>query len=68
VFTRNYAELMKEFINDDHDHAFSVTSLSVQIFTVPTIAHYLIEHHDLLFTIIRFFMSECELRLNHGKS
>jgi hypothetical protein len=30
------------FFQDDHDHSFSVTSLSVQLFTVPTLAHYLI--------------------------
>ena len=31
VFTRCYGHLMKDFIADDHDHSFSVTSLSVQV-------------------------------------
>ena len=31
VFTRCYGHLMKDFIVDDHDHSFSVTSLSVQV-------------------------------------
>ena len=42
LFTKNYGQMMKEFINDDNDKSFSVTSLSVQIFTVPTLAHFLI--------------------------
>ncbi len=68
VFGRNYADLMKDFIVDDHDHIYSVTSLSVQIFTVPTLAHYLIDEHDVFSTILRTFMSECEGKLNDGKS
>lgn len=68
LFSKNYADMMKDFINDDHDHPFSITSLSVQIFTVPTIAHFLIEHHDVIFTIMRTLMSECEQKLNTGMS
>lgn len=60
--------MMKDFITDDHDHPYSITSLSVQIFTVPTIAHYLIESHDVIFTIMRTLMSECEQKLNRGMS
>lgn len=60
--------MMKDFIADDHDHPYSITSLSVQIFTVPTIAHYLIESHDVIFTIMRTLMSECEQKLNSGMS
>lgn len=66
LFSKNYADMMKDFITDDHDHPFSITSLSVQIFTVPTIAHYLIETHDVIFTIMRTLMSECEQKLNSG--
>ncbi|CAL8120131.1 unnamed protein product [Orchesella dallaii] len=64
LFSRNYADMMKDFIIDDHDHPYSITSLSVQIFTVPTIAHFLIEAHDVIFTIMRTLMSECEQKLN----
>lgn len=59
--------MFKEFINDDHDHAISVTSLSVQIYTVPTIAHKLIEEHDALFQIMRTFLSEFEQKYSTGK-
>ena len=67
AFGKHYADLMKEFILDDHDHIYSVTSLSVQIFTVPTLAHYLIEEHDVFSTILRTFMSECEVKLSPGQ-
>ena len=53
LFTKNYGQMMKEYINDDNDHSFSVTSLSVQLFTVPTLAHYLIGHQDVLATLFR---------------
>lgn len=63
-FTKNYCHMMKDFINDDHDHSFSVTSLSVQLFTVPTLAHYLIANHEVLPNLFRTFMSECERKRN----
>ena len=56
--------MMKEFIADDHEHSFSVTSLSVQLFTNPTLAHYLISEQDVLANLFRTFMSECERKRN----
>ena len=53
LFTKNFGQMMKEFITDDHEHSVSVTSLSVQLFTVPTLAHYLIAHQDVLATLLR---------------
>lgn len=64
VFTKKYGTVMKDFIRDDHDHSFSVSSLSVQIFTVPTLAHYLIAEEDALFTLLNAFISECSRKCN----
>ncbi|XP_076675682.1 ubr1 ubiquitin ligase [Andrena cerasifolii] len=64
VFTCNYGSVMKDFIRDDHDHSFSIVSLSVQLFTVPTLAHYLIAHHDVLFILLNTFISESSRRCN----
>ncbi|XP_031834567.1 ubr1 ubiquitin ligase [Nomia melanderi] len=64
VFTNNYGTVMKDFIRDDHDHSFSIVSLSVQLFTVPTLAHYLIAHHDVLFILLNTFISESSRRCN----
>ena len=63
-FSKNYGQMMKEFITDDHEHAFSVISMSVQLFTNPTLAHYLISEQDVLANIFRTFMSECERKKN----
>jgi E3 ubiquitin-protein ligase UBR2 len=60
VFTNSYGSILKDFINDDHEHSYSVSSLSVQLFTVPTLAHHLIAKHDVLATLLRTFISECE--------
>lgn len=67
VFTKNYPALMKEFITDDHDHSLSVTSLSVQIYTVPTLAHKLIAEENVLTVLLRTFLLECESRLTSEK-
>lgn len=64
VFTKNYGSVMKDFIKDDHDHSFSVSSLAVQLFTVPTLAHHLIEEEDVLFLLLNTFLSECSRKCN----
>ncbi|XP_060866207.1 E3 ubiquitin-protein ligase UBR2 [Metopolophium dirhodum] len=64
VFTKNYGAIMKDFINDDHDYSYSVASLGVQIFTVPTLANYLMAHHDVLYQLLNTFLSECSHKVN----
>lgn len=64
VFTKNYGAIMKDFINDDHDYSHSVSSLGVQIFTVPTLANYLMAHHDVLYQLLNTFLSECSHKIN----
>lgn len=68
VFTREYASTMDDFIRDDHDHSYSVTSLSVQIFTVPSIAHFLVENQDVIYTILRVLLAQCDSRVNAGNT
>lgn len=64
VFTKHYGAIMKDFIKDDHDHSYSVSSLSVQLFTVPTLAHHLIANDDVLFILLNTFISECSRKCN----
>ncbi|XP_037086448.1 E3 ubiquitin-protein ligase UBR2-like [Pollicipes pollicipes] len=64
TFTRLYPNLMRDFMRDDHNHSDSVTSLSVQIYTVPTIAHMLITDEDCLSIVTRTFYDECINRRN----
>ncbi|XP_049878281.1 E3 ubiquitin-protein ligase UBR1 isoform X3 [Pectinophora gossypiella] len=65
LFTKNYGSILKDFIRDDHDHSFSISSLSVQLYTTPTLAHHLIAKHDALFIVINTFVSECNRRCNN---
>uniref|UniRef100_A0A2M4A3M0 E3 ubiquitin-protein ligase n=2 Tax=Anopheles triannulatus TaxID=58253 RepID=A0A2M4A3M0_9DIPT len=58
VFTRLYSSLMQDFIRDDHYHSFSIVSLSVQLFTVPSIAHYLIAQESAFFKLMHTFNTE----------
>ncbi|KAK3092305.1 hypothetical protein FSP39_001069, partial [Pinctada imbricata] len=39
LFTKHYGRVMHDFARDDHDHEVCVASLTVQIFTVPSL-HY----------------------------
>nr|XP_026492514.1 E3 ubiquitin-protein ligase UBR1 isoform X1 [Vanessa tameamea] len=64
LFTKNYGSILKDFIRDDHDHSFSISSLSVQLYTTPTLAHHLIAKHDALFVVMNTFVSECTRRCN----
>lgn len=58
MFTKLYSSLMQDFIRDDHYHSFSVVSISVQLFTVPTIAHHLIAYELAFFKLMHTFYSE----------
>lgn len=64
IFTKNYGQVTKDFIKDDHEHSYSISSLSVQIFTVPTIAHELIAHDDVLYILLNTLLSECSKKCN----
>ncbi|EDV38316.2 uncharacterized protein Dana_GF21816, isoform D [Drosophila ananassae] len=54
-FSRRYATIVEDFIGDDHDHAFSIVSLSVQLFTVPSIAHHLIAQEGIFDKLLHTF-------------
>nr|XP_006815804.1 PREDICTED: E3 ubiquitin-protein ligase UBR2-like [Saccoglossus kowalevskii] len=56
LYTKVYSDLQSDFIEDDHDHGVSVTSLSVQMFTVPTLSRMLIVEHDLFSIVLRTFI------------
>lgn len=58
-FTKVYTNIMQDFLRDDHYHSFSVVSLSVQLFTVPTIAHHLMAHESAFFKLMHTYYSEC---------
>ncbi|XP_060594831.1 E3 ubiquitin-protein ligase UBR2-like isoform X1 [Ruditapes philippinarum] len=64
IFTRHYTNLMKAFCMDDHDHDVSIASLSVQIFTVISLARLLVAEHNLLAVIIKTFLQACEEKKN----
>eukprot|EP00111_Clytia_hemisphaerica_P018489 TCONS_00054716-protein len=68
TFCKNYSQIMSEFIKDDHEHSISVASLSVQIYTVPTIAHMLLEEQGVLQKCFSAFWNELKPAMNsdHG--
>uniref|UniRef100_A0A3Q3VIS8 E3 ubiquitin-protein ligase n=1 Tax=Mola mola TaxID=94237 RepID=A0A3Q3VIS8_MOLML len=51
-FTKHFKQLQKDFIHDDHERSISITALSVQIFTVPTLARQLIEEANVIKVIV----------------
>uniref|UniRef100_A0AAV2JE81 E3 ubiquitin-protein ligase n=1 Tax=Knipowitschia caucasica TaxID=637954 RepID=A0AAV2JE81_KNICA len=56
-FTKHYKQLQKDFIHDDHERSISITALSVQIFTVPTLARHLIEEGNVIKVIVDTVMA-----------
>ncbi|XP_063428523.1 E3 ubiquitin-protein ligase UBR2-like isoform X1 [Mytilus trossulus] len=65
IFTKHYEAITREFVSDDHNRPVSITSLSVQIFTVPSVAKMLVTDHDLLDVIITTFLGFCEEKKNN---
>lgn len=41
-------------MDDDHDHKFSVTAMTVQVFTIPTIARFLVKEEGALEMIVKY--------------
>uniref|UniRef100_UPI00398E757E E3 ubiquitin-protein ligase UBR2 n=1 Tax=Pristiophorus japonicus TaxID=55135 RepID=UPI00398E757E len=67
-FAKNYQQLQRDFMEDDHERVVSVTALSVQLFTVPTLARILITEENLMTTIIQTFIDHLmRQRDSHGR-
>uniref|UniRef100_A0A4W4FQ45 E3 ubiquitin-protein ligase n=1 Tax=Electrophorus electricus TaxID=8005 RepID=A0A4W4FQ45_ELEEL len=61
------SRLQSDYVKDDHDREFSVTDLSVQMFTVPSLARMLITEENLMTTIIRTFVDHLRHRDLQGR-
>ncbi|XP_061052193.1 E3 ubiquitin-protein ligase UBR2 isoform X3 [Eubalaena glacialis] len=66
-FAKNYERLQSDYVTDDHDREFSVADLSVQIFTVPSLARMLITEENLMTIIIKTFMDHLRHRDAQGR-
>ncbi|XP_034537441.1 E3 ubiquitin-protein ligase UBR2 [Notolabrus celidotus] len=66
-FAKNYERLQCDYVRDDHDREFSITDLSVQIFTVPSLARMLMVEENLMTTIIRTFVDHLRHRDLQGR-
>ncbi len=55
LYVKNYKTIMFDFIGDDQESDVSITNLTVQLFTVPSIAHILMEKMDAFNVMISFF-------------
>ncbi|KAG8443710.1 hypothetical protein GDO86_009037 [Hymenochirus boettgeri] len=66
-FAKNYERLQNDYVKDDHDREFSIIDLSVQIFTVPSLARMLITEENLMTTIIKTFMDHLRTRDIQGR-
>ncbi|XP_037934845.1 E3 ubiquitin-protein ligase UBR1 isoform X2 [Teleopsis dalmanni] len=67
-FSKHYATVMQDFIRDDHDHSYSIVSLSVQLFTVPSIAHYLIADEGIFYKLLHTFYHEAIAKFIQNKT
>lgn len=67
LFARNYPEMMANYIVDDHEHFLSISSLSVQIFTVPSLSRLLIEEENILEEVINTFLKQTQAFHENGQ-
>lgn len=56
LLTKHYKRIQWDFAQDDHDHSFSVTAITVQVYTVPTMGLMLVKEHSLLKVISQAFL------------
>ncbi|CAK5066505.1 unnamed protein product [Meloidogyne enterolobii] len=68
LFLENYNVVFEDFINDDHEHSVSITSMSVQIFTVPTIAKRLIADANAIYICMNGLRTFCSKYLKANNS
>lgn len=54
LFARNYKFIMDEFIRDEQESDVTIVNLTVQMFTVKSIAHILIEEENLFYEVVNF--------------
>uniref|UniRef100_A0A671Y2E7 E3 ubiquitin-protein ligase n=1 Tax=Sparus aurata TaxID=8175 RepID=A0A671Y2E7_SPAAU len=66
-FAKSYERLQCDYVRDDHDREFSITDLSVQIFTVPSLARMLMVEENLMKTIIKTFVDHLRHRDLQGR-
>lgn len=59
LITRNYPDLVQDFIDDDHDHSVSILIMTTQLYTVPSLICMLIEEENALTIIARKLINVC---------
>lgn len=59
LITRNYPNLVTDFMHDDHDHSVSILTMTTQLYTVPSLVCMLIEEENALSIIARKLIEVC---------
>ena len=57
-FTRQYGQLLSDFIEDDHDYLYSIAHLSIQFYSVPTLSVSMIEQENAMHRMMDTFLYE----------
>ena len=61
-----YKSILNAYIGDDQEMENSITNLSVQMFTVPSIAESLIEEFNAVEAMTSFFLEQLEEQVIAG--
>lgn len=66
LFVRNIEPMLLDYMKDDHEQKDSVMCLSVQLFTVPSVAIMLVQEENVVEKLINIFL-DVNLRLHRDK-
>lgn len=55
IFVDNYVQIMTNFVSDDQEEDLTIVNMTVQFFTVKSIAHYLLEATDVFSKLVDMF-------------
>ena len=56
IFTDNYQDILEDYYCDDQEKESSIMTISVQIFTVPSLAHHVLEKCDAMSRMLSGFL------------
>ncbi|CAD5207002.1 unnamed protein product [Bursaphelenchus okinawaensis] len=54
LFIQHFSDIYNDYVDDDHEYKFSIVAMTVQVFTIPTIARHLIKEDNALSIILEY--------------
>nr|XP_040564177.1 LOW QUALITY PROTEIN: E3 ubiquitin-protein ligase UBR2-like [Lepeophtheirus salmonis] len=68
IYSKNYSEIMESFVADNQEIEHSITTLSIQIYAVPSLVQQLLEEDNIFYKIIQCFYDQMKNYIDIGSN